>query len=397
MNGMLRGIFKNNLKKGSFLSFALMLGVFPLQTDASVFSFLQTSEGATSPTAVSSQKMKILEAPASPDMSAIGGGDIVTDESALIPDSAPLPLFDTVPLSVQKKQTEPDAGAISIYKVQKGDSISEIADKFGVSVNTILWANNIKKSESIRVGDTLVILPVTGVQYTVKKGDTLKAIAKKMKADADEIASYNGLPESGGLVAGTKIIIPDGEIVAPPAQKEKTVAVAPKIQAPVPEQKSEQSTSSAADTTTTNGTDSDAGSSEPVPSVDQNTPPTTTSPNFIRPIAEGVGRKSQGLHGFNGVDIAAPIGTPIRATQKGVVIVSRDSGYNGGYGKYVVIQHDGGVQTLYAHMTKALAVVGATVEQGDTIGLVGSTGHSTGPHVHYEVRGAKNNCAVGCQ
>lgn len=395
MNGKLTRIFKNNLKKGSFLSFALILGVFPLQTDASVFSFLQTSEGATSPTAVSSQKMKILEASASPDMSAIGGGDIVTDESALIPDSAPLPLFDTVPLSVQTKQTEPDAGAISIYKVQKGDSISEIADKFGVSVNTILWANNIKKTESIRVGDTLVILPVTGVQYTVKKGDTLKAIAKKMKADADEIASYNGLPESGGLVAGTKIIIPDGELVTAPVVKEKVVAVAPKIQASVQKEIAPEVTTLA--TTVSDGSDSDSGQATPDGEQVTSSPSTTTSPDFIRPIAEGVGRKSQGLHGFNGVDIAAPIGTSIRATQKGVVIVSRDSGYNGGYGKYVVIQHENGVQTLYAHMTKAIAAVGASVTQGETIGLVGSTGHSTGPHVHYEVRGAKNNCAVGCK
>ncbi|HEU5114585.1 MAG TPA: M23 family metallopeptidase, partial [Candidatus Paceibacterota bacterium] len=86
----------------------------------------------------------------------------------------------------------------------------------------------------------------------------------------------------------------------------------------------------------------------------------------------------------------APIGTPIHAAASGVVIIARSGGYNGGYGSYVVISHPNGTQTLYAHMSKVIAHQGDAVEQGDLIGLVGSTGKSTGPHVHFEVRGAVN-------
>jgi murein DD-endopeptidase MepM/ murein hydrolase activator NlpD len=109
---------------------------------------------------------------------------------------------------------------------------------------------------------------------------------------------------------------------------------------------------------------------------------------FIWPVGGGV--KTQGLHGYNGIDIGAPKGTPIYASAGGVVIVSRDSGWNGGYGEYVVIAHDNGVQTLYGHMSRVVAQAGTHVDQGDIIGYIGQTGKATGPHLHFEVRGAKN-------
>jgi murein DD-endopeptidase MepM/ murein hydrolase activator NlpD len=99
---------------------------------------------------------------------------------------------------------------------------------------------------------------------------------------------------------------------------------------------------------------------------------------------------TQGLHGFNAVDIGAPRGTAILAAAGGEVIVAKSGGWNGGYGSYVVIAHGNGTQTLYAHMSKVIATVGSMVGQGDTIGLVGATGEATGPHLHIEVRGAKN-------
>ncbi len=109
---------------------------------------------------------------------------------------------------------------------------------------------------------------------------------------------------------------------------------------------------------------------------------------YMRPIEGGV--RSQGLHGYNAVDLAAPVGTDIRAAASGVVIIARSSGYNGGYGSYVVISHPNGTQTLYGHMSKVLIVQGATISQGDLIGNVGNSGKSTGPHVHFEIRGATN-------
>jgi murein DD-endopeptidase MepM/ murein hydrolase activator NlpD len=101
-------------------------------------------------------------------------------------------------------------------------------------------------------------------------------------------------------------------------------------------------------------------------------------------------RKTQNIHGFNGTDWGAPKGTPILAAASGKVIVAKYSGYSGGYGQYVVIEHDNGTQTLYAHASKVLVSVGDEVKQGETIALVGSTGRSTGNHLHFEVRGAMN-------
>ena len=107
----------------------------------------------------------------------------------------------------------------------------------------------------------------------------------------------------------------------------------------------------------------------------------------MRPVD---GPRTQGLHGYNGVDLASPSGTLIRAAASGDVIVSKSSGWNGGYGLYAVIRHNNGTQTLYAHNSLNLVTVGEHVVRGQIIGRVGSTGKSTGPHLHFEVRGARN-------
>jgi murein DD-endopeptidase MepM/ murein hydrolase activator NlpD len=107
---------------------------------------------------------------------------------------------------------------------------------------------------------------------------------------------------------------------------------------------------------------------------------------------------TQGIHGWNGVDIGAPKGTPIHAAADGTVIVARAGGWNGGYGSYVVISHPNGTQTLYGHMNSVAISVGASVGSGQVIGYVGTTGKSTGNHLHFEVRGAANpfrNCRIG--
>jgi murein DD-endopeptidase MepM/ murein hydrolase activator NlpD len=109
---------------------------------------------------------------------------------------------------------------------------------------------------------------------------------------------------------------------------------------------------------------------------------------YIRPLAGGV--KTQCLHGYNAVDLGTPTGTSVMAAASGTVIVARPSGYNGGYGEYIVIQHPNGTQTVYGHLSKLYVTDGAHVSQGQTIALSGNTGNSTGPHLHFEVRGAAN-------
>jgi LysM repeat protein len=242
---------------------------------------------------------------------------------------------------------EPKSTQISLYVVRAGDSLSEIALMFDVSVNTIVWANDIKKGV-IREGDELIILPITGVTHTVVKGETIRSIATKYKADMDEIVDYNGFKANQVLAVGSTVLIPDGEIVAKPTVSSNSKLTAPLRSVGGPLYKD----------------------------------------YYLRPISGG--RKSQGLHGNNGVDLAAPLGTPIYASADGIVIVARSGGYNGGYGSYVVISHPNGTQTLYSHASKVLVSQGQAVERGETIALVGNSGKSTGPHVHFEVRGAAN-------
>lgn len=282
-----------------------------------------------------SQTMDLLEGYINTNPTSIGGTIIaIVDDTALESGGEDSGAFIEAGVS--------GGGQISVYTVRSGDTLASVAKMFGVSANTIVWANNLS-SKTLKVGQELVILPISGVRHTVKSGDTLQSIAKKYKADLDDILSYNNLTASTKLKVGDTIIIPDG-----------VVAV----------------TASAV---------SSGSNSNQVPVV---------SGYYMRPISGG--RKSQGIHGYNGVDLAAPTGTPIMASADGTVILARTSGYNGGYGLYVVIRHSNGTQTLYAHMSRVNVRVGQSVSQGEVIGAVGNTGRSTGPHIHFEIRGARN-------
>ena len=151
----------------------------------------------------------------------------MTSGSALIPNSGP-------DGSLPPSSSRMSGGSISLYEVREGDSLSAIADMFGVTTNTILWANDIKDAKSIHAGDTLLILPVSGVKHTVLKGETLAGIAKKYDADADDIALYNGADTTLALTAGDTLIIPGGDLnhetPAKPAAK-KTVVKQPAVKA----------------------------------------------------------------------------------------------------------------------------------------------------------------------
>ena len=276
---------------------------------------------------------------------AVGGGDItIVDDSALMPEQGPSGTIADI--------EKPKNGTISTYVVREGDTLSSIAKLFDVTSNTILWANSdLPRGSALRVGQTLVILPVTGVKYTVKKGDTLASIAKKYKGDVTEIASYNGVEDSS-LVVGTELIVPDGEIAASVVITSKTVGAEP------------------AHNVGPRGSASEIA-------------------YYIAPLSHYV--ETQGIHGYNAVDLAAPSGTPIMAAAEGDVIVARQGGWNGGYGSYVVIQHNNGSQTLYSHMSKVTTYVGEHVVQGEIIGYVGATGKATGPHVHFEIRNGIRN------
>jgi murein DD-endopeptidase MepM/ murein hydrolase activator NlpD len=291
---------------------------------------------------------------------ATGGGDItIVDNSALMPEEGPSGTIADI--------VKPKVSTISTYIVQSGDTLSGIAKMFGVSTGTILSANNLSSGSKLKVGERLVILPITGINYTVKKGDTLAAIAKRYGGDISEIQNYNGIDDST-LAVGASIIIPNGEV---PATATKSTST--KVSATV--------RSSASGVFANNP-------AEPAHNV--GAPGSVSQVGYyISPLSHYV--RTQGIHGYNGVDLAAPTGTPIRAAADGTVVIAKAGGWNGGYGSYVVISHGNGSQTLYAHMSKVAAYDGESVSQGDIIGYVGSTGESTGSHVHFEIRNGIRN------
>lgn len=266
-----------------------------------------------------------------------GGAELQVADGALIATGGPLSPSDFA---------ESGSSEIRVYTVREGDTLSMVAEMFGVTTNTILWANDLPRATQIQPDDTLIILPVAGVQHKVGSGDSLSVIAEKYDVNAEEILSFNQLSDANELAIGDKLIIPGGTIKSVQARAASARPV--KISGSV--------------------TEASAGLIHPVPGA-------------IR---------TQGIHGNNAVDFAAGHGASIRAAAAGEVIVSKSSGWNGGYGQYIVVRHNNGTQTLYSHLSQNYVGVGAYVAQGEAIGAMGNTGRSTGTHLHFEVRGARN-------
>ena len=242
----------------------------------------------------------------------------------------------------------PQRREIIYYAVENGDTVSTIARRFGLSINTVLWANNLSAFSLIRPGDSLTILPTSGLLYTVKSGDTISKIAAKYGIDGEKILSVNNI--GGGLKAGATIILPGAKKISAPA--------------------------AVARTTTQSGL--------------------SVIRDLIKApaVKAGAGKMIWPTVGYRitqyfswrhtGVDIANKIGTPIYAADAGIVEIAQ-GGYNGGYGNTIVINHGGGRKTRYGHASKLFVKVGDEVEKGENIAAMGSTGRSTGPHLHFEV------------
>lgn len=324
-----------------------MVIILPFSVHAGIFNtFFDTEAKAEAePLTLSDgdnmQFMPVLKAALHSDPNpAKGGGDLIVEEGALVPHGDIDGRDDLV-------NTKTVNGEISLYVVREGDTLSQIATMFDVSAKTILWANDITNPAKIRPGDTLIILPITGVRHVVKQGDTIKSIAKKYSGDVDDILAYNQLTSADEVKTGDTIVIPDGTIVAPAPAKGTTGSSGSKV----------------------------AGGS--------------SSAGFVNPLPGSI--RTQGIHGYNGVDLSGvPVGSTVVAAAAGEVIVAKSSGWNGGYGAYVVIKHSNGTQTLYGHLSSVSVTSGQSVGQGTKIGGMGNSGRSTGPHLHFEVRGARN-------
>lgn len=361
-------IFAGKVKKALVIGLATggAISVFslPVLVSANFLSdLLQKTATASfaSDTFFNSQTLPLLTAAKNIDPNpALGGGTIVlVHGEALMTAENPDGAGDTL--------SHPINSQISVYVVRAGDTLSSIATMFDVSTNTLIGANDIKKGY-IYPGQELIILPITGLQHTVQKGETLASVAAKFKSDATDIASYNSLAEGDTLTVGQNIIIPNGELVpvavttlATPKSKVKSIVVKPK------------------------SVKSKAFKGAPL----RNAGGPEYDNYYQWPVAGGI--ITQTLHGYNGVDIGAPTGTDIYASAAGTVIIAKSNGgWNGGYGNYIVVEHNNGTQTLYSHASKVLVSAGDSVSAGELIAKVGRTGEATGPHLHFEVRGATN-------
>jgi murein DD-endopeptidase MepM/ murein hydrolase activator NlpD len=228
---------------------------------------------------------------------------------------------------------------VTNYTVQAGDTFQSIANAYKVSVNTLLWANDLTSSSVIKIGQSLAILPTDGVLHFVKSGDTISGIAQTYKAQSADIISYNNLASQDDIYIGDILIVPGGTM--------------PKKSAPIVNKQ--------------------------VPLAD----------NFF--IFPTQGRITQGLHYYNAIDVANTCGTPIYAAASGVVQRAvYNNAWNLGMGNYVTILHSNGTVTYYGHFQNVFVKPGDRVTTGDRIGLMGKTGNATGCHVHFQVMGAKN-------
>ena len=255
---------------------------------------------------------------------------VTNDESALISPEI------TDPEIVTKKRDK-----IIDYKVQTGDTLSTIAAKFNLKTTTILWENNLSYYSLIKPGQTLKILPTDGLTYKIKSGDNLSKIAKKYEIDAGKIIEFNKLASAIDIEVGQTIIMPGA------VKKETYVPAQP-----------------------------------------------YSIKNVFSPVAPSASKLQWPTNAYritqyynwqhHGLDIGNKTGQPIYAAEAGVVI--RAGWNNSGYGYMVQIDHGGGLETIYAHASKIYVKVGDKVNRGQAIAAIGSTGRSTGPHLHFEVR-----------
>jgi len=250
-----------------------------------------------------------------------------------------------VPFTTVHVEPTPQTAEIKSYTVQAGDTVLGIAEKFGLKPETIQWANpglevNV---DLIRPGDSLAILPTDGALHIVTSGDTLGSIASEFKVTVDDIVGYPGnnlADASAPLSIAMKLVIPGG-VKAYSNQQAVTY--------------------------TTGATPANAR---------------IGGGNFMWPTSGSINQRF--WSGHTGVDIGAWIGSGVKAADGGYVAVAQ-GGWNGGYGNYVVIDHGNGFVTLYGHLSSIYVKPGESVSAGEQIGAVGSTGNSTGPHLHFEI------------
>ena len=261
-------------------------------------------------------------------------------------------LTKAVPSVIGENNYQGREGVV-VHKVSEGETLSEIASAYGLKPATIIWENDLYNPDRLKISQELVILPVDGVSHKVKKGDTVEKIAKKYKGDKAKIAEANNLV-GNELEVDQKVIIPGGQKVY---ETPRYIA------------------SNRGDSSSRN-----VGTISKVNIVPKG--------NKIL-IFPTKGKITQGYHaGHYAIDIGNVSKPSVWAAATGKV-VKTGSGWSGGYGKHVIIDHGDGKQSLYAHLERIDVVAGQIVDQGQVIGKMGKTGRvygKTGIHLHFEFR-----------
>jgi murein DD-endopeptidase MepM/ murein hydrolase activator NlpD len=244
------------------------------------------------------------------------------------------------------------SGLMETYKVTSGDTLTGIASKFGVSMMTLWWANDLKSKDDLHLGQVLTIPPVTGLVVTVKASDTLTGLSSRYDVEEQEILEANKLDDPNLVV---------GQVLAIPGAMGKAIPT-PKVEP---------------------GRSSGGGSSGGV-SGSSRGPVTYTGGAFRWPVSGGGNYISQYYrYGHYGLDIAADYGSSVRSAAGGTVIFAGWKGNGGGY--QVWIAHGSGIYSTYNHMSAISVGSGQQVAKGQQVGRIGQSGRATGPHLHFEV------------
>jgi LysM repeat protein len=253
---------------------------------------------------------------------------------------------------------------VTYYDVQNGDTVSTIAQKFGINVSTILWENDLSAYSVIRPGDKLTILPTNGITHKIARGESLISIAKQYGIDEQKIIGINHLSNPQQIQIGEKLFIPDGKKIAYAPYKPTSYSGLNIIKDLVER------------------TQLTKELKKPKSLI--------TGGNLMQWPTQGHRITQYYSWKHHAIDIANHVGTPIYAADAGTI---EYAGWGNGYGNQIVINHGGGKKTRYAHLSKFYCEIGDTVGKGEAIGAMGNTGWSTGPHLHFEIMidGSKYN------
>ncbi|MGE3269852.1 MAG: peptidoglycan DD-metalloendopeptidase family protein [Chloroflexota bacterium] len=323
----------------------------------------------------------------------LGQRSAFAEDAESVADTSAVPAAENPDEQPADGAPEPTASSPAVtpktYTVQASDTMYSIAKRHGVSVDAILWANDLTDPNVLKQGQQLVIPPSSGKLHTVKDGDTLDSLSEKYSVSKTGIVTVNGLAEDASLRTGQRLLIPVKSNGGDPAFTPAPLAAASSEDAvPIPQNAGTGSPtppviSTIAPLIQVPGVMTGTGA--PSVTITNRKIPKLAWPIAVNPPKSGV---SQGFRpGHTGIDIFSPEGTPIRAAAGGTVKMAEKNpdGFSG-YGWIVILDHGDGISTWYAHCGDFSVKTGDKVKAGDKIGEVGMTGRTTGPHLHFELR-----------